>query len=98
MRRMRRAFERITDASSAEKIAFHLAELKPELSQLADLLTRVERTGRVAVTAFRRMTYFLLAHWPYHIKALMRLLDSPSLAQYDESVSERAQVAKKKRG
>lgn len=87
MRHLRHAFEAITHPQTAEKIAFHLAEVKPELSQMIDLLTQIEETEKITPVALQKMIYFLEVHWPYHFKALKKLAANPKLAQYAESSS-----------
>lgn len=85
MRRLRNALENITSSSSAEKIAFHLAELKPELSQLFDLLNKVEQQQSVTPSAINTIMYFFEVHWPYHMGKLQKLMKRRCIVRFAES-------------
>ena len=84
MRRLRRALEPLSAAKTAEEIAFHLAELKPELSQLIDLLNKIEKQQSITPSAMKAILYFVDVHWPYHFKELRKLVKKRRITQFVE--------------
>jgi len=72
----------------AESFAFHLAELKPELKRMVNLLEEVEKTEKVTPHAAKKILYFVESHWPYHFKALKKLATTPTLVRYAESLDQ----------
>jgi hypothetical protein len=75
MRRLRIAFAKRLNEAAAEEVAFHLAELHPEMVELLALIARVETIGRLSSKDLSRIEYFFCDHWPYHVGLLRKKLE-----------------------
>jgi len=85
MRRLRAALLPVTTSTTAEEIAFHLAELKPELRQLLNLLDQIEKYPPITPAAMNAVLYFVDVHWPYHFNELRKLMKMRAIVRYAES-------------
>lgn len=84
MRRLRISFESIVSVSIAEQIAFHLAELKPEIILLNHLLDKIEKQNKITPKDIAKMMYFFENHWPYHLGKLKKLMKNRTLTTFAE--------------
>ena len=83
MRRLRHALEPVTgSAPAAEEIAFHLAELKPELRRMVRLLSKVEKAQGITPGDVAALLYLLGVHWPYHLGELQKGMKLRSVVRY----------------
>lgn len=87
MSRLRTALEPAVTSALAEEIAFHLAELKPELRQLVALLNRMEKESSITPSSMNAVLYFVDVHWPYHFKELRKLIKNRAIVRYASSAS-----------
>jgi hypothetical protein len=74
MRRLKIALAKKLNDDLAEDMAFHLADLRPEMAELLASIARIEKTGRLGGNDLDRMGYFFCDHWPYHLSLLRRIL------------------------
>ena len=84
MRRLRKALTPLSTTETVDGIAFHLAELKPELRQLVDLLNEVEKQQSITPSTMKAILYFVDIHWPYHFKELRKLVNTRGITQFAE--------------
>ena len=63
------------DPESAKQIAFNLADIWPELTELDRLLTGVEKAGTIQKAELSRIYELLCVHWLYHATEIKRIID-----------------------
>jgi hypothetical protein len=75
MRELRSAFAWISKRpKTAETLAFHFAEIKDELCEVARCLDSIAAKGRASNTDLELLVRHVAVHWPYHISGIKRLL------------------------
>lgn len=52
------------------ELGFHLAEIRKELSEVAGLLEKAARTGKISEKEYATLETRLFIHWPYHLKSV----------------------------
>ena len=92
MRALRVAFNGVGMLDrQAEELAFHLAEIRTEMLQMAGMIEEICRRQKCTTKEFDRLVSVLAVHWGYHFPKIRRLLDRADL---EESTEERIDAAR----
>lgn len=68
----------------AKEVAFHLADIEPELMEIYDLLQYIKKTGKVNAKQAGKVFQSII-HWNYHGAEIQKLLEGERANSEDRS-------------